>query len=258
MIRVARPAQPPNRLIKFGVRALARICASFDADSRAYTAGTKMLEFKSSIYGHSSVKSSLQRAQNDKCCYCEGIFHGHAAGDVEHFRPKAYFQQDAASPKSYPGYYWLVYDWSNLLFSCQICNRSHKRNLFPIIDPTARAYSRNQNISLEAPLIIDPGGQDDPYQHIQFHEEMPRGITDRGRATISVLKLDRISLNETRRERLDKVRALQKAVALLSGDTRPEAINTLADARAALQQAALPSAEFSAMMRDYLTPRAMP
>jgi hypothetical protein len=255
LIRVARPALSPARLETHGAPDLARLCALFDADPVGYSAGKKTLDFQSGIYGHASVKAVLQRAQYDKCCYCEGIFHGHAAGDVDHFRPKGYCQQGPKSSRYYPGYYWLAYQWDNLLFSCQVCNRSYKRNLFPLADPLARALSRTEDTTREAPLLLDPSGPDDPREHIQFHEDVPRGITEMGRTTVDVLKLDRVALNDRRREKLNTVRTLRSVVTLLADDASPEAVATVADARAELRKVVEPSSAYSAMVLDFINPR---
>jgi uncharacterized protein (TIGR02646 family) len=255
VIRIARPAAVPARLATHGIPDMMTICATFDAQAALYTTGPQTLPFKSNIYGHTSVKRVLQHAQHDKCCYCEGIFHGHAAGDVEHFRPKAYWQQDTNSPKTYPGYYWLAYEWSNLLFACQICNRSYKRNLFPISNQSRRARKRGDPVSRERPLLLDPSGADDPRDHIQFHQEVPRGRTSRGRTTIEALKLDRVALNDVRREKFAQLQSLRALLTLLDADPRPESVAIVTGARASLQEATRPTATFSGMARDFLNPR---
>ena len=79
--------------------------------------------------------------------------HHIAYGDVEHYRPKAGYRQDAEDPLGRPGYYWLAYEWSNLLFCCQICNQRFKRNLFPLVDPARRAETHHDDLSSEQPLF---------------------------------------------------------------------------------------------------------
>src|SRR5712692_7871491 len=130
MILIGKPAARPPRLSR-GVARTRTNCNAFEAEPGIYIQGGQKFSFDRGIYGHSSVKRALQTAQHNKCCYCEGLFIGHAAGDVEHYRPKDGAQQDRTAGVQYPGYYWLAYDWANLYFSCEICNRVHKRRFFP-------------------------------------------------------------------------------------------------------------------------------
>ena len=255
MIRIARPANVPTRLVSHGGPDMTQICALFDGAAQSYSTGPDTLPFKTIIYGHDSVKNALRHAQHEKCCYCEGRFNGLAAGDVEHFRPKAYSQQDAVAPKNYPGYYWLAYTWDNLLFSCQTCNRSHKRNLFPLSNQGHRARKRSDRMAREKPLLIDPSGSDDPRDHIIFQQEIPKGLTKRGRTTIEVLKLDRPALNDLRRERLNQLKRLREIADLLAGDRRRKVVTIVKSARQELLAAMQPDAPFSAMAKDFINPR---
>jgi uncharacterized protein (TIGR02646 family) len=252
VIRIQRPAVAPARLTSHGGPDLIKIFALFDGDPGLYSIGPSTLPVQATIYGHSSVKHVLQRAQHDKCCFCEGIFRGYAAGDVEHFRPKAYSQQEAGGTKFYPGYYWLAYSWENLLFSCQNCNRSHKRNIFPLSNPTKRARKHTVPVTREKPLIVDPAGADDPRDHIRFRDEVPIGITKRGRVTVDVLQLDRLDLNDRRREKLNELIGLSEAVVALSGDPRLRAQAIVKRAQQQLQAARQPEAIFSSMAQDYI------
>lgn len=254
MIRLVRPVRVPARLASAGTSATAAIVAQYQSDRASYDSGAKRFTFERTIYGHPTVKAVLERVQAHKCCYCEGTFKGHAAGDVEHYRPKGYVQQDEASPKTYPGYYWLGYAWSNLLFSCQDCNRVHKRNYFPLADPARRSRDPGGNLALEEPLILDPYGPDDPRDHVRFHREVPQGLTEVGRKTVFHLGLDRLALSDRRREHLTELERLRDAVELLEADQRPEAIAFVTAAKAKLARAMEPDAVYSAMVRDVLGP----
>lgn len=75
------------------------------------------LEFKSAIW--KAAKEQLKAESHGKCAYCEGPTSLVAHGDVEHFRPKSV-------------YWWLAYCYDNYLYSCQICNQSHKKDEFPV------------------------------------------------------------------------------------------------------------------------------
>ncbi len=109
-------------------------------------------------------------------------------GTIDHYRPKAASQQRMGDPYFRPGYYWLTYNWENLLFLCPTCNQSYKRNLFPLLDETRRAFSHLHSLALEVPLLIDPS-KEDPADFISFRDEIAFALEDnlRGRTTIATL-----------------------------------------------------------------------
>lgn len=180
MILVTKTPAAPARLSAGDILSNQN-CAAFEANPGAYRTRAAKFQFDSAIFGHTSVRKALESAQHAKCCYCEGRFRGNAPGDVEHFRPKSCVQQAPGSPLEYPAYYWLAYSWPNLYYSCPNCNRMAKKNLFPLLDPSVRARGPANDLSAERPLLLDPGGLDDPRDHIKFRREVPVGITQRGR-----------------------------------------------------------------------------
>lgn len=188
------------------------------------------VDFDSKIYGHKEVKDTLIALQDYKCCFCESKIGHISPGDVEHFRPKAGWVQGDESMNK-PGYYWLAYDWDNLLLSCQICNQRHKRNFFPLLNPVKRALSHNTNISIENPFFIHPV-KDNPEDFITFKEEIPvaKNSNRRGDITINKLGLDRELLNERRREILNKIMViygLAKGIPETLPDLKTEARNAI-------------------------------
>ena len=94
--------------------------------------------------------------------------------DVEHFRPKGAYQKLNSTNLTYPGYYWLAYNWDNLMLSCEKCNRSYKRNQFPLQTEATRKLFHNHPNSIpnEDPLLINPNFED-PSVHIIFFKEAP-------------------------------------------------------------------------------------
>ncbi|MBT3928689.1 MAG: hypothetical protein HOM52_00080 [Rhodospirillaceae bacterium] len=241
MIRINKPGAP-KILRKRGAAETVNHCADFDASKHQYEGGTKTFDFNSGIYGAKSVKNALIKAQHKKCCFCESKVTHVAYGDVEHFRPKGGFRQLPDDELGRPGYYWLAYDWENLYFSCQLCNQRHKKNLFPLSNPTRRARSHHEDLSREQPEFIDPG-KVDPGQFISFRKEYPYAIDNNtfGKTTISELGLDRKDLEEKRRDHLE----LLKAVDALAALDRPESD----EARQLLQRHLSDKAEYSAMAR---------
>lgn len=251
MIRVEKTGRVPRKLLTEGEAKTADYRAKYDRNRDAYRTGAQKFSFDRNIYANSNVKNALRKIQNDKCCYCESKVPKDKTShtDVEHFRPKKFAQQEKGAEKVYPGYYWLAYDWENLFLSCQICNGSYKKNFFPLFDPASRARSHHDDISREEPLLVNPGGPDDPRGHIRFHDEVPVGITDVGRETIKVLGLRRF--NEDRRALLDLMEAQLSIIKLLKSDLRPEARDTVGKATEFLENTVKPEVKFSSMARDW-------
>jgi uncharacterized protein (TIGR02646 family) len=168
------------------------------------------------IYASDAVKHQLKTDQFNKCAYCERFFNGDY-GAVEHYRPKARYQDALHTPRQL-GYWWLAYDWNNLLYSCSECNTSFKGCLFPLKNPAQRNIA-GQSIINEEPLIINPASMD-PKHHIVFKEDVVMGITDEGRATISIFELnDRPQIKDLRRKKwvyfkrdYDKIKELEKLI----------------------------------------------
>ena len=244
MIRIDRPADAPAVLSGRGIEQRDRHIADFESDDQAYRSGAKTFKYRASIYGHKTVKNKLKRMQNSKCAFCEARVPHVAHGDVEHFRPKAGYKQAVADDLMRPGYYWLAYDWHNLLFACQICNQRHKSNLFPLVDNNARARDHTDDPNAEAPLFIDPA-REDPAGCIGFQREYAVAVdaNDRGAATIAGLGLNRSELVEARQTLRQLVLALARLVAI--NPDQPEAN----DARQLLEKMQGASREFSAMTR---------
>ncbi|MES1250215.1 MAG: hypothetical protein ABUL46_05990 [Chitinophaga rupis] len=189
----------PAVLANRGAAETTTICEAFDAGQREF-------HFDNKIYGHQDVKSALKEAQYGKCCFCEAKLDHTSYGDVEHYRPKAGWIQDNEALNQ-PGYFWLAYDWNNLCYSCQICNQRHKKNFFPLLDNSTRALSHHYPIDNETPVFIKPDNED-PEVLIEFKEEIPFAVAGNQRAKITIEKLglDRETLNEKRREKLNLIR----------------------------------------------------
>lgn len=239
MIRIQR-GQEPEVLRTQGVTKRAELEASASRGEQ--------LAFDGGVYAHTDVKAALVAMQHEKCAFCEAKPLHVSSGDVEHFRPKAAVRQDEGAPLQRPGYFWLAYAWENLLFSCERCNRRHKGNLFPLVDPTCRARAPSDDLTAEEPFFVDPSAED-PELHITFREHVPCGLTERGKATILALGLDRRELNRDREESLQRLRLIASVAAL---DVPGEALR--ADARDLLRKALEPRAEYARMCRVAFPP----
>jgi len=170
-------------------------------------------EVKSALY--TRYKQFLLKLFNGKCAYCETKITAAQPGDVEHFRPKGRVVDENFKPirvrqngkeVEHPGYYWLAYDWSNLLPSCTDCNRfrlygdrasgvpradigAGKADRFPLKDETKRALHPDDEAK-EMALLIDPT-QIDPAQHFYFLSNGTiKPKTPEGEATLKVFGLN--------------------------------------------------------------------
>jgi hypothetical protein len=119
------------------------------------------------------------------------------------------------------------------------------------MNPSSRALNHKTDVSQERPLILCPGCPDNPRDHIDFHNEIPKGITPRGKVTVGTLGLDRRD-HEPRLKRFSDLVDLRDLVLRWRRDRSPAARLIVARARAALAQATQPTAPWSAMAQDYL------
>ena len=187
-------------------------CARAKANLLKDVAEGKKANIKRQIYSDQRMQrvyKSDGRPFYGKCAYCESSILVDQNGDIEHWRPKKQVRDEDGEivmiqlncgPKiQHPGYYWLAYDWRNLLFSCIKCNRLSgnqkskdaygKGEKFPV--KSFRATKPGEE-SKEEPLLINPA-VDDPNDHLQI--DLCTGLlihkTDRGKASIDILGLNK-------------------------------------------------------------------
>jgi len=225
----------------------------YDTDSTNFNSGKNKFNFKSELYAHQKIKSTLISVQNKKCCFCESKVLHISDGDIEHFRPKKAYKQLKSDKLKRPGYYWLAYDWDNLFLACTKCNQRNKKNLFPLRDDSKRAKNHHTSIKEEEPLFIHPEF-DDPEDHITFDEAFikPKNNSDKGRTTIEELNLKRIDLIEERRIMHDLVKALigSHQQLILSKTPNPQmSKNLISEIVKLLRRAISEEGEYTAMIR---------
>ena len=155
--------------------------------------------------GYKVARAALHAAQHGKCAYCEQPSAVPDELPTEHYRPKAGAQRDPDDPSSIDPdrYWWLAWNWENLLFACVTCNgRSRKASHFPIDGPPAPIGATDRAaLDAERPLLLDPSrDDDDPRAHITWVPHQPKAPraqwkwipvhrSRRGKMTIAVLKL---------------------------------------------------------------------
>lgn len=169
--------------------------------------------FDSSYYRKGSL-AELKTIYKTKCGYCETNPEAGATFRIDHFRPKKFIKDVVG----HTGYYWLAYEWSNLVLACDTCNNK-KSNKFPLA---------NGGIRINLPVIAATGLPENDYLNINsnfFLGEMPlllnpeidivendlvflpsgkiKGITPRGRKTIEVCSLNRDPLFTARKKIID-------------------------------------------------------
>ena len=222
MIRIRKRVAVPALLATLGAADRLRLEAIYQADpTGCQTTRSKLLEANPAIYGDAEVKAAFIADQHEKCCYCESKFIATGFGDVEHFRPKGGVRQQTQGKLEKPGYYWLAYEWTNLFFSCEICNRRYKRNWFPLLNPALRARHHAQSVSRERTLLPDPG-HTNPGRYLRFNKHVVTATEARGKACIRAYGLDRAPLNRRREEFLETLKIIRFA-ADLDLDTMPPA-----------------------------------
>lgn len=249
MIAVSRSPTVPPVLLSRGAAERKKLCRAYLRSSAKYVSGQKVFDFDSSIYGDADVKTALRTAQYEKCAFCESQVTHIAYGDVEHFRPKGGFCQLPTDSPSRPGYYWLAYEWGNLLFACQLCNQRHKKNEFPLVDPSKRIRSHQGHLSAEQPKLIDLASGENPSLSLSFRAEVPFHKNKRGKETIRALGLKRTPLQSKRRERLETL----KLIFFLAYKNVPKKAappsTEVQDARDLLRRAISDAGEYAAMVR---------
>lgn len=157
-----------------------------------------------------TVRDSLKIIYKNKCAYCEKLSH---KPKIDHHRPKG---KVVGAGNQNNGYYWLCYEWTNLLPSCTDCNsieakssrypiNGNRNNTHPthgnppVTNSTAFIYDSVFNAT-ELPLLLHPE-YCIPENNFNFDKQGKIiGITPEGLQTVEVLKLDNPDLNGWRRK----------------------------------------------------------
>jgi hypothetical protein len=177
-----------------------------------------VVTFNSSIWG--DLKQFLLKKRFDnKCAYCESRVTTTGFGDAEHYRPKRGVTDKRGEAilcggQPHGGYYWLAYDWRNLLPACSQCNSGEgKMNQFPIaagkVHVTTHKNCRWPKAldALEEPLLLHPYFHD-PKKFLRFGEDgtvapAPGDSSGIGDASIRTYNLHRGDLDIPRKEYQD-------------------------------------------------------
>ncbi len=225
--------------------------------------GAKVLadEFKKT--GAFTVNDNLYKRRKDdyfalyhnKCVYCESKFGVDGFGQMDHFRPKNAVKDLDGKPvhigkRQHPGYYWLAYDWQNLVPSCGVCNQS-KDVFFPLLRNSRHSLTP-KGVANETPVLIHPAfDRTRPEAHFEY---IPKTgalelKTARARAIDQIVKLNREGLYDARRSCFDAAIQLVKDYL--------DCIRESDDARAALKAKELESIATGAYRYSFVARHAL-
>lgn len=197
------------------------------------------IDFKLNSQIWSDLKKwMLKNITFNKCAYCEKILTTDEKEtiyyDAEHFRPKGKVTLKSSEVDvdtydefgekiKHPGYFWIAYDYKNLLPSCKVCNSGNgKQCQYPIKkqyqilkkcsekdkkdllgncieSPRRKGYyflSVEELNKIEEPLLLNPYF-DDISNFIKFIDDgliSPGEPKEKGDNTINILHLDREDL----------------------------------------------------------------
>ena len=212
MIRVQRTGEP-QALIHARTTRLPDAVAAYEA----HGAPSRVLSELLTGYNTRAIKLTLFVDQHKKCAWCERQ-RDFSSSAVEHVRPKdSAWRHLPGEPRQVDAghYWWLTWTWTNLVFACPRCNdRGHKANYFPLAANTSSIPTPLRplpsplppalfDVSAEHPLLLDPAA-DVFLDHVRWVPSntgqarnlwiwSPHPLTERGRATIRILKLDELA-----------------------------------------------------------------
>jgi uncharacterized protein (TIGR02646 family) len=151
------------------------------------------------------VINELNKYYLGKCAYCESD----CIAEVEHYRPKNH-------------YFWLYYEWTNLLPACHDCNtfaggkgnqfttQGSQETLVPFLSGKLNkqaCVANNVPLKKEKPNLLHPE-YDEPKNYLKFKiNDLKQGIDisemnneERGKETIRICNLNRVPLRWNRQE----------------------------------------------------------
>jgi uncharacterized protein (TIGR02646 family) len=211
---------------------------AWDAYNRAKI--QERIDFDYGIIHHKEVMDALQLLFHQKCAYCESPIGGTQPVDVEHFRPRLRAINLDGKIDPYH-YFWLAYEWANLLPVCSECNRS-KGSRFPVKKERTSVGNGVDGLEGEEALLLDPC-LDAPEQHLVFSSDgLVTSGTEKGRVSIEIFGLNRPDLVAARKEAYSLLNDELARAASLRGKELTEALASLND----------PARPFAGMRRQFI------
>lgn len=206
MIRISK-SPPPRVLSERGAEWTAEFVALIDA-------GGDLASPAASRYRHREIRDQLMQETAGKCAYCESHIEHVSFPNIEHIAPKIKFPEG-------------VCDWDNLTLACTVCN-------------TAKGDYFDDDCALINPYV------DEVDEHLRFFGPMLVPMSpDRGRATISRLKLNRDRLVAKRKEAVERMMYLLELVSTATGPIKAVLLEEI-------RQETQDDREFAGVRRAYL------
>ncbi len=147
------------------------------------------------------IKKAVEDQFKSKCAYCESKLGSFSPSVIDKFRPQRGARGLNDGDFFDDHYWWLAYNWFNLYLACPECN-FQKASWFPINGPRAAVKVSGPELLLEQPVLIDPC-DDIPAEHFTFTDKgYLEPLSERGKTTIEILKLNREALVKARYEEL--------------------------------------------------------
>lgn len=202
-----------------------------------------------------------------KCAYCELKIVPGQYGQIDHWRPKGGVRdlgnkrvmilRDDGHSEPHPGYYWLAYDWRNLLLACEECNGSRnsgtpagligKGSRFPVRGFRARKMGEEQR---EDPLLLHPVN-DEPSEHLYADPKdgLLDPLTPRGETCIRVFGLNR---EELVRDRMKSLHSIGLQLGAIPNPNEPDFDAVRAKLTALMRAIRIGEEEYAAFGRNLL------
>lgn len=167
-------------------------------DLPASKRGQRRFPFDAKLLAHPELRDALSELFHNKCSFCESVMTWTIPENVNRYRP--IYQTIELDGTIFPDHYWwLMFDWDNLIPLCTECVRACGTR-FPILGPRASYGARGDELLAEQPLLLDPC-RDRPDEHLVY---TPDGLvvssTRPGQVTIEVFNLNRSALVDARQK----------------------------------------------------------
>jgi uncharacterized protein (TIGR02646 family) len=229
-------------------------------------ARAKAISAKSAVWSHAGAY--VGKVMQNKCWYCE-TRETRSDMPVDHFRPK---NSVSETQGEHTGYWWLAFQWRNFRYSCTFCNSRRKsesseggkQDLFPLLDPESRAWTPQDPISNESPLLLDPCNPEDP--NLLCFDEQGRAVANPGligeelrrvNESIKIYHLNHDNVKKSRRLIAIKIRNQMERIKELDQKSMlttlsPNEIEQKKDALTEIIRHVRSSAEFCTSARCYI------
>lgn len=144
----------------------------------AHESGVEPSDSIKKKYNQEDIKEALRRECHSKCVYCESKMSHVTYEHIEHIKPKSKYPE-------------LSFEWGNLTLACPVCN-------------TNKGNTYDESVPFVNPYIDEPDEYLIPLGGFIYY----RPGNKRGEITVKKIDLNRSSLIEQRKERIDSIQRL--------------------------------------------------